>query len=49
MNIFNCHRTSDRNLSRTVREGCASFDPLQDDARVPIACAVAPLSLNSYP
>jgi len=33
-----CHRISDRDITRAVREGCASFDELQDETRVATAC-----------
>ena len=33
-----CHRVSDRDITRAVREGCASFDELQDQTRVATAC-----------
>jgi len=33
-----CHRVSDRDIDRAVREGCASFDQLQDDLRVGLGC-----------
>ncbi len=38
MIICICHRISDRDIARAVREGCASFDQLQDDTRVATAC-----------
>ena len=33
-----CHRVSDRDIARAAREGCASFDELQDTLRVATAC-----------
>lgn len=33
-----CHRVSDRDIEREVREGCASFDVLQSELRVATAC-----------
>lgn len=33
-----CHRISDRDIAHAVREGCASFDELQDQLRVGTAC-----------
>lgn len=33
-----CHRVSDRDIDRAVREGTASFDVLQDDTRVASSC-----------
>ncbi len=33
-----CHRISDRDMTCAVREGCASFDELQDPTRVATAC-----------
>ena len=38
MIICICHRISDRDISRAVREGCASFDQLQEETRVATAC-----------
>ena len=38
MIICICHRISDRDITRAVREGCASFDELQDETRVATAC-----------
>jgi bacterioferritin-associated ferredoxin len=38
MIICICHRISDRDITRAVREGCASFDELQDQTRVATAC-----------
>jgi bacterioferritin-associated ferredoxin len=33
-----CHRVSDRDIARAVREGCDSFDELQDALRVGTGC-----------
>jgi bacterioferritin-associated ferredoxin len=33
-----CHRVSDRDIARAARQGCASFDELQDQLRVGTAC-----------
>lgn len=33
-----CHRVSDRDIARAVREGCASFEALQDELRVATGC-----------
>ncbi len=33
-----CHRVTDRDIAREVRNGCASFDELQDSLRVATAC-----------
>ena len=33
-----CHRVSDRDIAHAVRDGCASFDDLQQDLRVATAC-----------
>jgi bacterioferritin-associated ferredoxin len=33
-----CHRVSHHDIARAVREGCTSFDELQDDLRVATAC-----------
>jgi bacterioferritin-associated ferredoxin len=33
-----CHRVSDRDIAHAAREGCASFDQLQDELRVATAC-----------
>ena len=33
-----CHRVSDRDLEREVRQGCGSFEELQDELRVGTAC-----------
>jgi bacterioferritin-associated ferredoxin len=38
MIICICHRISDRDIAGAVREGCASFDQLQDETRVATAC-----------
>jgi bacterioferritin-associated ferredoxin len=38
MIICICHRISDRDIARAAREGCASFDELQDELRVATAC-----------
>lgn len=38
MIICICHRISDRDIAGAVREGCTSFDQLQDDTRVATAC-----------
>lgn len=38
MIICICHRISDRDITRAVREGCASFAELQDETRVATAC-----------
>ncbi len=38
MIICICHSVSDRDITRAVREGCASFDELQDQTRVATAC-----------
>ena len=33
-----CHRVSDRDIEREVRQGCGSFEELQDELRVATAC-----------
>ena len=33
-----CHRVSDRDIAREVRDGCASFEALQDELRVGTHC-----------
>lgn len=33
-----CYRVSDRDIARAVREGCTSFDELQDELAVATAC-----------
>lgn len=33
-----CHRVSERDIAHAVRDGCASFDQLQDELRVATAC-----------
>ncbi|MBC7734596.1 MAG: (2Fe-2S)-binding protein [Bacteriovorax sp.] len=33
-----CHRVSDRDIAREVRQGCASFEALQDELRVGTGC-----------
>ena len=33
-----CHRISDRDIARAVREGATSFEVLQDDTRVASSC-----------
>ena len=33
-----CHRVSDSDIAREVRNGCASFDDLQDELFVARAC-----------
>lgn len=33
-----CHRVSDRDIQRAVREGTTSFEVLQDDTRVASSC-----------
>lgn len=33
-----CHRVSDRDIQRAVREGTTSFEILQDDTRVASSC-----------
>jgi bacterioferritin-associated ferredoxin len=33
-----CHRVSDRDIEREVRQGCGSFEELQDELRVGTAC-----------
>jgi bacterioferritin-associated ferredoxin len=33
-----CHRISDRDIAHAARQGCASFDELQDQLRVATAC-----------
>jgi bacterioferritin-associated ferredoxin len=33
-----CHRVSDRDIAPAARQGCASFDELQDRLRVGTAC-----------
>jgi len=33
-----CHRVSDRDIVRAVRDGTCSFDVLQDDTRVASSC-----------
>ena len=38
MIICICHRVSDRDIARATRQGCASFDALQDELNVATAC-----------
>lgn len=38
MIICLCHRVSDRDIDREVRQGCASFAQLQDETRVATGC-----------
>lgn len=38
MIICLCHRVSDRDIEREVREGCASFAQLQNETRVATGC-----------
>lgn len=38
MIICVCHRVSDRDIARVVREGCASFDELQFELSVATGC-----------
>lgn len=38
MIICVCHRISDRDIAGAVREGCASFEALQEETRVATAC-----------
>ena len=33
-----CHRVSDRDIAQAAREGCASFEDLQDELCVATAC-----------
>lgn len=33
-----CHRVSDRDIACAARQGCASFEELQDELRVATAC-----------
>ena len=33
-----CHRVSDRDIAREVRQGCTSFEQLQDELRVATGC-----------
>lgn len=33
-----CHRVSDRDIAQAARQGCASFDELQDELGVATAC-----------
>lgn len=33
-----CHRVSDRDIARAVRDGVSCFDVLQDDTRVASSC-----------
>lgn len=33
-----CHRVSDREIARAVREGCPDFESLQEQLRVGTAC-----------
>ena len=33
-----CHRVSDRDIHRSVADGCSSFDALQEELRVATAC-----------
>lgn len=33
-----CHRVSDRDIGRAVREGCADFEALQSELRVGTGC-----------
>jgi len=33
-----CHRISDRDIAQAAREGCASFEDLQDELCVATAC-----------
>jgi len=39
MIICVCHRISDRDIARLVRDGCASFDELQFELAVATCCA----------
>jgi bacterioferritin-associated ferredoxin len=39
MIICLCHRVSDRDIVRAVREGTRNFDVLQDDLLVAVSCA----------
>lgn len=38
MIICVCHRVSHHDIARAVREGCASFDALQETLRVATCC-----------
>jgi bacterioferritin-associated ferredoxin len=38
MIICVCHRISDRDIARTVQDGCASFDELQFDLAIATCC-----------
>jgi bacterioferritin-associated ferredoxin len=38
MIICLCHRISDRDIEREIRNGCASFDTLQRDTHVGTGC-----------
>ena len=38
MIICVCHRVSDRDIARAAREGCASFEELQEELRVGTGC-----------
>lgn len=38
MIICLCHRVSDRDIARAAREGCRSFEALQNATRVGTAC-----------
>lgn len=33
-----CHRVSDRDIAHAVKDGCGSFDELQDELRVATGC-----------
>jgi bacterioferritin-associated ferredoxin len=33
-----CHRVSDRDIEREARQGCGSFEALQDELHVATAC-----------
>lgn len=38
MIICICHRVSDRDIACAVRQGCLSFEEVQDELRVATAC-----------
>jgi bacterioferritin-associated ferredoxin len=38
MIICLCHRISDRDIRRAARDGCPSFDALQEETRVGTGC-----------
>lgn len=38
MIICICHRVTDRDIAGAARQGCVSFEQLQDETRVATAC-----------